>query len=107
MVVGELIAELDRVAEMRVRLTERALHRKTLERQAREDPHGERDEQHEVREIREKLHARRHGDDEQDEPQERETPGLHEIRRGALARTSTPPAPTPGSRPRPSSPRGP
>ena len=76
MIVGELVGELDRVAEVRVGLPKGPLHGETLKRQAREDRHRDEDEQHEVREVREKLDPRRNGDDEEDEPQDREAPGL-------------------------------
>src|SRR5438128_2108605 len=64
----------------------------------RPDRHHDEHEQHEIREVREELDPRRHGDDEENEPQDRETPRLQGPTPAALGRRSTPPGPKPGSR---------
>src|SRR5437016_4978411 len=85
MIVRELVRELDGVAKVRIGLPEGSLHRKPLEREPRKDRHRDEHEQHEIREVREELDPRRHGDDEEDEPQDRETPGLQGLRPQRLA----------------------
>src|SRR5207249_10234716 len=57
-VVVELVGELDRVAKMRVGLAQRTFHGEALEREPREDPHRDRDEEDEIGEVRKELDPR-------------------------------------------------
>src|SRR5207244_2852192 len=61
------------------RLADAPLDRKALEREPREDRHRDGDEEHEIGEVRQELDAGRYGDAEEDEPQNREAPGPHEL----------------------------
>src|SRR5438034_697124 len=80
-VVLQLVVQIDLVAEVRVCLSDRPLHRKSFESEPRGDPHGRADEQEQVREVAEELHAARDGGDEEPDPEDREVPGPHDYAR--------------------------
>jgi len=83
---------------LRVRLPQRSLYREPLERETRQDRHRDEHEEHEIRQVREKLDPRRNRDGKEEEPEDREAPGLQGPKPGALEARSIRPGPTPGSR---------